>query len=289
MGYDTVADGFVLIASLPQQSYLPLLIELITKHPSIKLLLFPLIPRPSIQIALQAVEDSAKKLRDAYPYSNATASLPSVSYSAIGSGYGFGSFQAQNVSHSFRTGGSTSFGATRDSLPDSSSDGMMRESYIQSRLRTYVDDFVATSMSYIHYFSSVDPPPTSGAAEPAITAALSPTRATPTETYTLLAALNGHILSQPHSSQTMLTPLLLPRLVDEWRAWLNRIDAIVNQEGGMFGSEVANTWSRELDRFADVKIEGWEVMRQLRDAWVSRVGWLVGRKLTETLEMEEEL
>lgn len=87
----------------------------------------------------------------------------------------------------------------------------------------------------------------------------------------------------------MLTPLILPRLVTEWKAWLDRIDAAVNREGGMFGSEAANTWSRGLDQFADVKVEGWEVMRQLRDAWVSRVGWLVGRRLVQTQEMEEEL
>lgn len=226
-------------------------------------------------MALQALEDSAKKLRDAYPYSNTSAS---PSPFAGGTGFGFGSTSTSIFGYAPKPSGLGAFGSARQTPAEPATNGGMRESYIQSRLRPHIDEFVSTAMSYIHYFSLVE-----------TTATTPVVRASPPETYTVLAALASHILSQPPLAQKMLTPLILPRLVTEWKAWLDRIDAAVNREGGMFGSEAANTWSRGLDQFADVKVEGWEVMRQLRDAWVSRVGWLVGRRLVQTQEMEEEL
>jgi hypothetical protein len=46
----------------------------------------------------------------------------------------------------------------------------------------------------------------------------------------------------------------------------------------MFGSETVRVWERELDKFADHKgPEERHVMREIRDMWVAKVGWLAGR------------
>jgi hypothetical protein len=56
----------------------------------------------------------------------------------------------------------------------------------------------------------------------------------------------------------------------------------------MFGSETVRSWERGLDEFADHKgPEGVQVMREVRDKWVTKVGWLVGRMGQQP--MEEEL
>jgi hypothetical protein len=53
---------------------------------------------------------------------------------------------------------------------------------------------------------------------------------------------------------------------------------VVNRQGGMFGSETVRVWERELDKFADHKgPEERHVMREIRDMWVAKVGWLAGR------------
>lgn len=60
----------------------------------------------------------------------------------------------------------------------------------------------------------------------------------------------------------------------------------------MFGGETVKGWAKDLDRFADAKVggDGWESMREVRDKWVSKVGWLVGRRLISRMDdMEEEL
>ncbi len=86
------------------------------------------------------------------------------------------------------------------------------------------------------------------------------------------------MLSQPPLTQSSLVPTILPRLLEEWRAWVNRVDEVVNQQGGMFGQETVRRWEKGLDELAEAKGNGLEGMRELRDRWVSKVGWLVGRQ-----------
>lgn len=64
---------------------------------------------------------------------------------------------------------------------------------------------------------------------------------------------------------------------------MERVDQVVNRDGGMFGQEVVRSWESGLDRFADSKGDGVEAMRAIRDQWVSKVGWLVGRQPMEEL------
>jgi hypothetical protein len=47
----------------------------------------------------------------------------------------------------------------------------------------------------------------------------------------------------------------------------------------MFGGETVRSWERALDELAGAKGNGLEAFRQIRDTWVSKVGWLVGRQL----------
>ncbi len=92
---------------------------------------------------------------------------------------------------------------------------------------------------------------------------------------------------------------LLIRLHREWVAWLDRIDEHVNRSGGMYGEEAVRAWERGLDEMVasedrDVK-DGLSVtvdvstlglgemlpprpLRALRDAWITKVGWLIGRR-----------
>lgn len=46
----------------------------------------------------------------------------------------------------------------------------------------------------------------------------------------------------------------------------------------MFGQETVRSWERGLEEFAHSKGDGLEVMREIFDGWVSKVGWLVGRQ-----------
>jgi hypothetical protein len=59
----------------------------------------------------------------------------------------------------------------------------------------------------------------------------------------------------------------------------------------MFGGETVRGWEKDLDEFADAKGgaegAGWECMREIRDRWVAKVGWLVGRKAVMGMDMEE--
>ena len=71
--------------------------------------------------------------------------------------------------------------------------------------------------------------------------------------------------------------MILSRLLDEWRAWVEHVDEVVNGRAGMFGEETVRGWERVLDGFADVKGNGLEALREIRDNWIVKVGWLVGR------------
>jgi Cut8, nuclear proteasome tether protein len=250
----------ILLASLPPQSLLPLLTSLLRAQPSLKSTIISLIPRPTLETAIEALNISAKKLRDAYPYSNIPPfSQPGPSTTTFGFGSGFGN----------------------------RSNGGMRESYIISRLRPRINEFVAACMSYLPYFSYIpasasQPSSVSGINSPqshsAIIQSQQKDASHPSEVFLFLSALTSHVFSQPPLAQSSLGPLLLPRLSEEWKAWVNRVDEVVNRQGGMFGSETVRGWERDLDQFAELKEPEWgNVMREVRNMWVAKVGWLVGR------------
>lgn len=68
-------------------------------------------------------------------------------------------------------------------------------------------------------------------------------------------------------------------------AWIDKVDEVVNRQAGMFGSETVRSWERGLDNFADSKVsEVSSFMRVVRDRWVSKVGWLVGRMIQQAME-----
>lgn len=93
-------------------------------------------------------------------------------------------------------------------------------------------------------------------------------------------------MAQPTLTQTLLVPTLFPRVLEEWNAWLEKVDDVVNRQGGMFGRETVESWERGLDGFADAKgFEGAGMMRNVRDKWVQRVGWLVGRKVGHPMDV----
>lgn len=276
----------LIIASLPRESLLPVLTSLILAQPSLKSVVLSLIPRPTLETATQAIEKSAKRLLDAFPYSNTQFTGSAFSFSAFGQGRAaaFG-----------ETGG---FGLARPSSAfgqpsESPHTPGMREEYILSRLRPHVQDFVSACLSYLPYFSyaevtslsehsAVQPSPHVQSHASALQTQHKD-KSHPSETYLFLEALTTHAISQPPLTQSAILPLILPRLVVEWRAWVDRVDQVVNHEGGMFGQEAVRGWERGLDDLAQAKGNGLEVMREVRDRWVSRVGWLVGRQQMEEL------
>ena len=175
--------------------------------------------------------------------------------------------------------------------PDNAQSTGMREEYIISRLRPHVQEFVSACFSYLPYFSCSESTSLAeaGAAHsaPHVQSHASALQSQhkdkshPSETFLFLQALTNHVTSQPPLTQSILFPLLLPRLLSEWRAWVDRVDQVVNREGGMFGQETVRSWERGLDDFAQAKQGGVDAMREVRDQWVLRVGWLVGRQQME--------
>ncbi|KAJ6575028.1 hypothetical protein B0H19DRAFT_1254656 [Mycena capillaripes] len=272
---DNDVDVGVLLASLPTQSLLPLLTSLLSAQPSLKSVILPLIPRPTLDTALQALALSARKLRDAYPYS--TTSSPPQPGSPVGFGFG-------NTRPVFGTFGKPQ---PQSGFPQNNNNGGMRDSYILSRLRPHITEFVAACMSYMPYFSYVAPASqstsTTSQSHSTTLQSIHREQIHPSETYLFLAALTEHLFSQPPLTQSSLAPLLLPRLSEEWKAWVHKLDLTVNQQGGMFAGDVVGTWERGLDTFADSRSEGADVMRAVRDLWILRVGWLVGRQPMEEL------
>ncbi|GLB36054.1 putative cut8, nuclear proteasome tether protein [Lyophyllum shimeji] len=259
-------DVGVLLASLPSQSLLPLLTSLLNAQPSLKSVILPLIPRPTLETATQALAQSAKKLRDAYPYSSGST----FAQSGFSTSFGFGKVPLASTSgfgHQYNNGG-------------------MRDSYIISRIRPHVIEFVAACFSYLPYFSSL-PTPSQSASTTHSTAlqSLHKDKSHPSETFLLLSAITNHIISQPPITQSQLLPQLLPRLSEEWKAWILKVDDVVNRQGGMFGSETVRSWERALDEMADGKAFGAsDVMRGARDLWVSKVGWLIGRTVSQRMD-----
>ncbi|KIM48283.1 hypothetical protein M413DRAFT_440004 [Hebeloma cylindrosporum] len=267
-GDDDVDIG-VLLASLPPQSLLPLLSSLLKAKPSLKATILPLIPRPTLEIAVQALTESAKRLREAYPYS----STPLHSLSA---------FDAAARSSLNPTFGQSS----QMVLP------AMRNSYIISRLRPHVSDYVSTCMSYFPYFSCIPPPSNVSVSAPTATTnsastiqSLHKDKFHPSETFLFLLAVTNQIVNQPSLSIGELAPMILPRLSEEWRTWVDKVDELVNAQARMFGSETVRGWERGLDELAECKApEISEVMRGIRDNWVTKVGWLIGRTLQQPMD-----
>jgi hypothetical protein len=251
-------------ASLPSQSLLPLLNALLKAQPALKPMILPLIPRPTLDTAIQALAQSAKKLRDAYPYSNALP--PSHATTSTNFGFGRHSISPNQATYQHNTNSG------------------MRDSYILSRLRPHISEFVSACFSYLPYFSYVSTSSIS-TTQSSLSQShsnslqiLHKDKAHPAETFIFLSALTNHIAAQPALTQTSLVPTLFPRLLEEWNAWIERVDEIVNRQGGMFGRETVASWERGLDEYADAKgFEGAGMMRSVRDKWVLRVGWLVGR------------
>ncbi|KAG6885861.1 hypothetical protein C0993_008824 [Termitomyces sp. T159_Od127] len=252
-----VVSCAIVIASLPAQSLLPLLTSLLDAQPSLKATILRLIPRPTLETAIQALAQSAKKLREAYPYSSA----PSFAQPSFSTSFGFGRPANTNT----------------PTFPSHNTGGM-RDSYVISRLRPHIAEFVAACFSYLPYFSSLPAASHSLSSNTTALQSLHKDKSHPSETFSFLCALTNHILSQPALAQSELVPQLFPRLSEEWKAWVLRVDEIVNRSGGMFGSETVQQWGRALDEMADAKVvDGSDVMRRTRDLWVLKVGWLIGR------------
>ncbi|TFK92783.1 hypothetical protein K466DRAFT_512800 [Polyporus arcularius HHB13444] len=284
-GEENDVDVGFLLASLPPQSLLPLVTSLLSAHPALKPTILSLIPRPTLDAALQSLATSAQKLKDAYPYSNSLFSQPS-SWNNAG---GFGSNRSpSSFSTGFGFGARSSGGSTFGSA---SPGGGMRDEYIVTRLKPHIEEFVAACTSYLPYFSYTN----TSESEPAMSVKGQTTQTHaaalrqqhkdklhPHETYLFLAALTSHILSQPPLTQASIVEHLAKRLQAEWEAWVDRVDEVVNRQGGMFGIESVSTWARGLDEFAQAK-EQWQFMEGVRDRWVLKVGWLVGRRPMETL------
>ncbi|KAF8632579.1 hypothetical protein AX15_001787 [Amanita polypyramis BW_CC] len=267
---DDDVDVGVLLASLPSQSLLPLLNALLKAQPSLKSTILPFIPRPTLETAIQALTQSAKKLRDAYPYSSA---LP--------------------LSHT----NTSNFGFGRQSIPPNqatfqhpchNTNSGMRDSYILSRLRPHITEFVSACFSYLPYFSytsahsiSTSLPTSSSQSQSHSTSLqiLHKEKSHPAESFIFLSALTNHVMTQPTLTQTLLVPTLFPRLLEEWNAWVDRVDEVVNRQGGMFGRDTVESWERGLDEYAEMKgVDGSPMLRRIRDKWVQKVGWLVGRQ-----------
>lgn len=276
-------------ASLPPDSLLPLLTSLLTAHPTLKPTILSLIPRPTLDTAINALAQSAKKLRDAYPYST----IPTFSQTTSSTTFGFGGggFGGSRANLTASAGSSPlGFGRSSPAANPSTQAAGMRDSYVISRLRPHITEFVSASFSYLPYFSYL--PSSSSSHFP--NAGKDKPLAHPSETFAYLSSLTSHLISQPPLTQASLGPMLLPRLLPEWMAWIDRVDAHLNKEGGMFGQEVAQGWARALDQFAEAKIsgisDGTEAgLRTVRDKWVARVGWLVGRREVQAMEEEDEL
>ncbi|KAF9462140.1 hypothetical protein BDZ94DRAFT_1262044 [Collybia nuda] len=264
-------DVGLLLASLPSQSLLPLLTSLLKAQPSLKSTILPLIPRPTVEAAIQALGLSAKRLRDAYPYST-------FSHHSTSTNFGLGkSAPLQNI---------PTFGSANHHVHN----GGMRDSYIISRLRPFITEFVAVCFSYLPYFTSVSESTHQHQHQHtesrSITLhSLNKGKSLPSETFMFLSAVTNHIYTQPPLTQASLTPLLTPRLTEEWNNWIEKVDDIVNRKGGMFGSETVRTWEGTLDDLAEGKgSEAANMMRSVRDVWISKVGWLTGRTTYQQMD-----
>ncbi|EJU01193.1 hypothetical protein DACRYDRAFT_22939 [Dacryopinax primogenitus] len=255
-------DVGVLLASVPQSSLLPLLNALINDNPSLKPKVISLMPRPSIGAVTAALGAAYQKVQAAYPYSSSTPTF---------SGGGFGmSFQPIAPS-------SFGFGSAFGTPLSLQASGLQqpRDSFARARLRQPLAEFVTTVLSYLPYFSLT--PATSASS----VSASSKQQPHAGETFTYLHqaaqyALQLLPLFGPPTPPPADLVDLIQRLHTEVTAWSQAVAVHVNKNGGMFGSDMVQTWSRGLDELAQLGGEQWG---QLRDEWVQQCGWLIGRRL----------
>ena len=247
---------------------MPLLSSLLKAQPGLKSTILPLIPRPTLETAIQALAQSAKRLREAYPYSNPPA--------------------FSQTPPPFGTTGQPHFGHSAHANPSG-----MRDSYIISRLRPHVTDFVSSCMSYLPYFTCVpsstqlfSPIPSTSQSHLATTIqSLHKDKFHPSETFLFLSAVTKHLIEQPPLTLSQLSPLILGRLTEDWKIWVDKVDELVNKQGGMFGTETVRSWERGLDEMAAADaLAVSNEMRGIRDNWVSKVGWLVGRTVMQHMD-----
>ena len=242
-------------------------------QPALKSTILQLIPRPTLETAIQALAQSAKRLREAYPYS----SPPAFSQA----GPSFGSTARPSEQPAF---GQSAHGNNHSG---------MRDAYIISRLRPHVADFVSSCMSYLPYFTCVPSstqlsslfPSTSQSHLATTIQSLHKDKFHPSETFVFLSAVTKHLIEQPPLTLSQLSPLILGRLSEDWKMWVDKVDELVNRQGGMFGSETVRSWERGLDEMAAADaLEVSNEMRAIRDSWVSKVGWLVGRTVVQRMD-----
>jgi len=69
------------------------------------------------------------------------------------------------------------------------------------------------------------------------------------------------------------------------------VDDHVNNQAGMFGLATLKSWETELDEFANfpnIEMLGLGELLQIRDTWITRLGFLVGRSQCHN-RMDDEL
>ncbi|KAF9535383.1 hypothetical protein CPB83DRAFT_872317 [Crepidotus variabilis] len=238
---DDSIDLGVLLASLPSQSLLPIITGLLKKQPTLKSHILTLIPRPSLEDAVGALKLAAKKLQDAIPYTNP----PSVHFS---------------------------FGASQQPV--------MRDEYVLGRLRPHVTDFASACLSYFPYFSYRYPfPDQSKANNPSqrsVTSSnsLQKEKFYPAETFAFLSNITKLIIDQPSLVLAEIEPLLIPRLTEEWKLWLDNLDRHANREGNMVAPSLSQSWENDIERLMEGKAPGIsQLMRDVRQHFPLKHGW----------------
>lgn len=232
------------LAGLPPQSLLPILSGILKMQPSLKKVILPLIPRPSLEDAVEALKQAAKKLHDAMPFSN----VPSSTLH-----YTFGMPQQQPT---------------------------MRNDYVLGRLRPYIAEFASTCLSYFPYFSYKPTADSSGKNNSSSSsqriATIQKEKFQPAEAFAFLNNVTKLIIEQPALIIPELEPLVLPKLTEEWKNWVDNLDRHANREGNMVSPSVARTWEIEIERLRDGKAPGISrLMRDVEKHFPVKQGWAI--------------
>ena len=189
----------------------------------------------------------------------------------------------------------------RAAIPTSTSAAtQVRDQYIWSRVRTVLAELVSELACLIPLFSMTPRSETSEALHPSTTfaflhaatnCALRIVRMLPADTVSSFKHINGGTLLR--SFQQSLSPVpdarepfaytIFPMLLREWQAWLNAIDAAVNQHARIFGQDAILAWERGLASLGTGALSSRganeHAMRAMMDDTVmqmhTRIGWLV--------------
>jgi len=93
------------------------------------------------------------------------------------------------------------------------------------------------------------------------------------------------IASQQPLTIQQLNHTLIPRLSEEWKAWVFKVDRMLKQ-GRMFTTDTVRTWERCLDEMAQHKTpEIVAFTRTIRDLWLAKVGYLVNRGPSHAMDV----